>query len=391
MVGTAYFYTRIEIDRAINTADYLVNILSEKIKILLDKGLIISSIAIDNDDLMKSTKQNLKIQYPMIAMVPYSGQIMHLCFKLVYNTEQINVMIDETLEIIKSVINNKDKKKQLSELQKNDTQNNQVLKLKYPSEMNWTSLIECIGRLLHLRKYLDFNIRENFWDDLSDLYKTFEPFKTIIYSMQKDNVSLYAVWNNFITLNEHLRSANIPKKFMNIATDINEIINVEWSKRVDVELFEAVRLFNLEQNFKWSKETFEFILEWGFNYLSYYHKDTVSNDKDDLKETIKMQLNEFILRHNNFSNINTDSEYMKQFYETKRIHEHQKFNIILVWGRYMTSYYELSTIAITILSICPSEANVERFFPLLTFADSGIKSEKLIEAEMNIKINYPSY
>ncbi len=62
----------------------------------------------------------------------------------------------------------------------------------------------------------------------------------------------------------------------------------------------------------------------------------------------------------------------------------------LVWGKLMTHCYELSKVAIAILSICPSEACVERSFSILsnihTLERNNLR-EDLIDAELSIKIN----
>ena len=56
-----------------------------------------------------------------------------------------------------------------------------------------------------------------------------------------------------------------------------------------------------------------------------------------------------------------ESKYASMGYLAKKIKEKNKsFNPILVWSGYQTTHYELSKIAIAILSICPSEASVER-------------------------------
>ena len=62
----------------------------------------------------------------------------------------------------------------------------------------------------------------------------------------------------------------------------------------------------------------------------------------------------------------------------------------LVWGKYVTEYYELAKVAIALLSICPSEACVERSFSVLSDVhtlDRNRLSNDIIDAEMSIKIN----
>jgi hypothetical protein len=99
-----------------------------------------------------------------------------------------------------------------------------------------------------------------------------------------------------------------------------------------------------------------------------------------------LQLNEFISRYNEFSNINSENENLETMYKN----QNKQYNIKLLWNMYMSSHYELSIIAIAFLSICPSEACVERSFSIQSNVHSLERnrlSKELIDAEMNIKIN----
>lgn len=390
--GIAYYFCSIENKSKANTADYLVETINEKISFLLKKGLRITSITSDNENVMKLTKQRLNKLYPILIIIPCSAHIIQLCLKSMCNINEISKLINETADIIKSVRNNKDKYIRLYELQKNDSAESsqtEILKLIYPSEIRWTSLILCIQRLLTLKKYIiqiTENISENYWENLNDLYILLEPFKKAIYNIQSDYASLYSVWINFNDILTFYKSNGVPKNFKDNMNDIIEIITNKWNKHINKELIESVRLFNLEQNFKYNKKTLDFIVTWGKIYLKTY-KFIENNDNDEnLTETIKFQLNEFILRHGEFAMINNENEKMKKIYNNNN----KKYDIKLLWNLYLPSHFELTNIIISILSICPSEASVERSFSIQSDVHSLERnklSDELIEAEMNIKMN----
>ena len=97
-------------------------------------------------------------------------------------------------------------------------------------------------------------------------------------------------------------------------------------------------------------------------------------------------MNEFISRQNEFFNINSENEKLENVYKKKN----RNYNIKLIWNMYMPTHYELATIAIAILSICPSEASVERSFSIQSDVhtlERNKLSEELVECEMNIKMN----
>lgn len=400
--GISYFYASIENKFNNNTAGYLVPILSEKIKYLMEKGMRIVAITTDNEYLMKLTRQQLNKIHPILIIVPCSAHIFQLCFKSICQIENIKKIIDETYGIINSIRNNKDNRLRLLELQKNDGIEDQ-LKILYSTEIRWISLISCIERLYVLKKYiiqLNVIISTNYWNNLDKLYELMNPFKSAIDKIQRDDASLYSVWLNFNNIMVHYQSINIvnyfenEKKGKNKKGDGNEIITImeqKWNAHINNQLIDIVRLLNLEQNFKYDKQSLIFFVKWGRNYLITYNlikctNDDKINNYTVIENTIKLQLNEFILRHDIFATVDSENEKMKDMYKM----QNKKYNIKLLWNLYTSSHYELSKIAVAILSICPSEASVERSFSMQSDVHSLERnklSEELIEAEMNIKIN----
>ena len=206
----------------------------------------------------------------------------------------------------------------------------------------------------------------------------------MINEIQKDNASLYLVWRNFNKIINFYKSTKL--KFPDISKDIINNINDKWNKHINLHLIEATRLFNLEINFKYDKGTINFIKDWGTSYLIQYN--IVENkDIDFTKNNLDLQFNEFISRDNDFSFINSKSDELEDFCKL----QNKKYNKKIIWGKYLHSHYELSKIAIAILSICPSEASVERSFSIQSNAhslDRNRLSELMIDAEMNIIMNY---
>lgn len=336
---------------------------------------------------MKLTRQKLVKKYPILIIIPCSAHIIQLCFKSLCNIDQINMIIKETIEIIKSIQNNKVKSIKLSELQKNDQSfSREELKLIYPIEIRWTSLILCMERLFILKKYieqLDVDISINYWENLNNVYVLLKPFKKAINQIQNDSASLYSVWNNFNEILNFYRSDNVSKDNKYWVTNIIDVITNKWNKHINEELIETVRLFNLEQNFKYNQKTLEFIVTWGKHYLKFYKFINTNNDDTNGDNTltgiIKLQLNEFILRHNEFVSINNENEKLKRKYNN----ENRNYDIKLLWNLYIPSYYELANIAISILSVCPSEASVERSFSIQSDVQSLERnklSDEIIDA-----------
>lgn len=190
----------------------------------------------------------------------------------------------------------------------------------------------------------------------------------------------------------NLLSFIIQIKFQNIFKDtVDETINTlknKWNDHINNDVIEAVRLFNLEE-FKFKKETITFITDWGSEYLTKY-KIIQNVKKEEVKNMLLLQLNEFISRQNEFVFINSKNNEFKKIY----VLQNKQYNIKCIWANFLPTYHELSKVAIALLSICPSEASVERSFSAQSDVhslDRNRLSDEIIEAEMNIKINKKYY
>lgn len=385
--GIAYYYTTIENENNLNNVAWLVPKLKEKIDLLIEKKLNIVAITTDNENLMKATCKKLKEAIPILNIVPCSAHLIQLCFKQICKVDSIQIILKEATTIINIIKNNKVNNLKLKNLQL-DGGVNKPLKLINPIEIRWTSLIDSIERLLKLKdfiKSINVQITDNFWDNLRDLHLFLEPFKHSIEQIQKDNATLFSVWSNFQTINEFYKSNKVPEIFSAIAGNIIELINNKWNDHINNNLIEAVRLFNLEKNFQFKDTTINFIVDWGSSYLKKYN---IIQDKyfDSIHDILLLQVSEFIARQNAFSLINSKDEQLKKICCEQK----KQYSIKLLWSSYFSTYYELCNVVIAILSICPSEACVERSFSIQSNVHSDERnqlSNEIIEAEMNIKMN----
>ena len=148
---------------------------------------------------------------------------------------------------------------------------------------------------------------------------------------------------------------------------------------------DVTNFFNFGPDFQKIPSDINYICEWGSLYLITYQ--IVSNNFN--KETVKLILNGQILQvlggQSEFSDLNAKIKNIKSFHEIKN----ETYNPILVWCSFMSSHFELSKVAIAFLSICPSEASVERSFSMQSDVHSLERKtfQDVIEAEMRIKFN----
>ena len=129
----------------------------------------------------------------------------------------------------------------------------------------------------------------------------------------------------------------------------------------------------------------QFIRDWGSLYLEKYNLiKKIENKK--IKKTIISQLTRLLAKQKEFSKLEGIIAEIKGDENNINLPYISK----LVWGKLMVECYELSKIAIAILSICPTEASVERSFSILSNIHTLERNnlhEDLIDAELSIKIN----
>jgi hypothetical protein len=386
--GVSYFYSSIENNEKHNDAVWLSSQLEVKIIKIIKEKVNVVAITTDNENLMKATCKKLKEVMPFLIDIPCSAHLMQLCLKSVLSIPKIHKIINEILDVVNIIKNSKENRKQLEELQITG-KSSDVLTIIRPIEIRWASLISCIERLLLLRKYIDIiitNLNESFWKNTNDLYIYLKPFKTSIDQIQKDNASLYCVSQNIQKIRDHFSSAEIPKSLRTIKKTVLDLINEKWDKHINMKIMNVIRFLNFEKDQSIYDSAVDFIEQWGSLYLTTF-KIVPENDIEQIKDKLNFQVLQFIGSLDKFSSLNTIIERNKR----TCINLKKQFNPTIIWISFLSSYFALAKVAIALLSICPSEACVERSFSMQSDVHSLDRNRllpELIEAEMKIKYNF---
>lgn len=340
---------------------------------------------------MKLVKKQLIKKFPVLLDVPCAAHIIQLCLKKIFEIENIENIISVVDNIVHYFRNNVENKKNLYQEQiKDDIK--EPLTIIYPIEIGWSSEIKCIERILRLKKYIkiiatvELKLNKIFWKNLNSLYELLEPIELYTNKIQKDDASLYSVGNGFCNLIKHYESDKIPEIFKKNSEIIIETIKNKWNDHINNNLIDACKLFYLEDNYICSDDVIKFIINWGVIYLTTY-KITDEQDVEIIKNILLFQINDFLAKNKNFSDICNKIKKIKDACNIKNIIYSPKS----VWGGFLTSNYELTKVAIAILSIYPTEACVERSFSLQSDVYSSERNRlasEMIEAEMNIKMNF---
>lgn len=388
--GIPYYHSSIMDKTVTNTAEWYADTMIPIIQELMNRNLKVVALTCDTEATMKLFTKLIAKKYPVILPIPCGAHVLQLCLKHICNCEPIKSILSQVFKLIDAILNNKQKRVQLHEVQ-------QISKVKQPLIIKkscltrWSSIIDSISRLLILRKYIDL-IQEQtteFWESLEQVFNFIQHFKKLTNIVQKDSSNLYNEYKSFKTILEYYKLEAIKNNnFTECAKSSIELINYYWIyinpihicavvvcefETVDIKLFKV----NVEC-------VYNFIAEWGSLYLFTY-KIIPNKSISALKSIISFQLSEMLAKQNVFKNINS---YIIEFKSISN--DDMKYSAKLVWARFLNSKKELSETALALLSICPSEACVERSFSALSDVhtdDRNRLKKDIIEAEMHLKWN----
>lgn len=379
--GTAFYYDSIENKETENNKEYLVSLLTSKINTLIENELNLIAITTDNETLMKSTCKELTKIFPFLLSIPCAAHLIQLCLKNICESSKFKDMINNIIILLNEFRSNKQNRIKLFNLQLKDN-NKEPLKLIHPTLTRWSSIISATERILKLKTYIDkiFTYDAKFWTELNFFYDSVKEIKNYTDVIQKDDSSLYTVLECFDKMLTFY-SSDTSNNFI----DIVNIIKQYWLKYIDQNLMNLTKLFCFEIIKRPEKQLMQFVETWGTLYLK---KNNLVDNYDDnhVQKIISSQFNRLLIRQKEFSKL----EIMLIETKNEEGNDNKVYISKLVWGKLFTDCYELANIALAILSICPSEACVERSFSILSNVHTLERNkmhDDLIDAELSIKIN----
>jgi hypothetical protein len=114
----SYYYSNIENYNNQNNAEWFSSQLQIKIDDLIKKEINIITITTNNENLMKATYKKIKEKYPILIDIPYAAHLLQLCLKNICSISKIELIINNILNIVNTIKNNKENRIKLKELQK---------------------------------------------------------------------------------------------------------------------------------------------------------------------------------------------------------------------------------------------------------------------------------
>jgi hypothetical protein len=239
-MGKRYYWCSIvnAFDR--NTAEWLYEKLRVVIEDLLKKGVIITAIVADNEEVNKKLIRMLQVDFGILINIPCSVHLLQLCVRMTLKLPEIHSTIVQMNDIIKHFERSKEARLALKDAQNlrirnSMTKNKSIYSLVKPCETRWSSSWAAAKRLLFLRDSIVIvkAIEERFWEKLSVLVQFLHRFTDATNVLQSDNATLFDVYSQFASLLSYVNMLPEAHLFYQSKKSISNIIAKYWIKYVD--------------------------------------------------------------------------------------------------------------------------------------------------------------
>jgi hypothetical protein len=391
--GIAYYWCSISNKDSKNTAEWLYNNIKPEIDNILDHGIPIVSYVADNEQVMNALHDKLVVDFPFLVRIPCAAHTIQLAVHKILGDATFKSLIKELLALINMFISNKPMRLLLHNAQPKG----KGYKLIRPCDTRWSYTLVAIKRLLKLRNYIDQSLIDgskpqqsaSFWGQLHDLTIILKPFSDATDVIQQDSATLNDVGVQFRCLENHAKS--LEQKHPNISNHILNCIHTQWTEHINDLATIATAILaakpNISTIYQPAKiiQAQNFILNWGAIYLEYYRFINCDNVKHELTS----QFVEFTGKTDRFAGFYDRIKATTKVITADEV-KREITTPIAVWESFRDGAFELTSVAIAILSICASEAAVERSFSLQDRIHSKSRNksnDELVEAQMFIKFN----
>jgi hypothetical protein len=233
----------------------------------------------------------------------------------------------------------------------------------------------------------------SFWSGLNELVAFLKPFQVATDVMQEDVSTLFDVWRQFKRLLTHARGIPPISIFHPSKEAIINIILDLWEKHINIDAIVACAQLSFDSSVE---DIFpdkiqgarHWFLDFAAYYALYWHiADSADADFALVRRTALREWSAFLGRTPGscFDHLDIDIEELRKEYA-----EDLPAFPRAVWNLYLGDAPIISHAAVAILSVCASEAAVERTFSAQGLVHSDLRNrlgDATVEAEMFIKFN----
>jgi hypothetical protein len=399
--GVAYYWCSIVNGLSHNTAVWLKESLLRVLTGIKEEGLMFNAMVADNERVNRTLWELLLVPFPFLIRSPCAAHLIQLCVNRALELPLIEALFT-SMECLLRQFRLKDSRLKLKNLQvanplKATTANGipVVYGLLRPQETRWSSWLYAAQRLLMLRAYVDMVIQQDvdFWNGISELVTFLKPFQRATDVMQEDGSTLFDVWRQFKRLLTHVRGIPPLNLFHSSKEAIIDIIIDLWEKHININAVIACAQLSFDSSVDdifpdKIQDARHWFIDFAAQYALYWHiADSTDADFALVRRSALREWSAFLGRTQGtcFDHLDIDVEELRQEYADDALAFPRA-----VWNLYLVDAPIISHAAVAMLSVCASEAAVERTFSAQGLTHSDLRNrlgDDTVEAEMFIKFN----
>jgi hypothetical protein len=397
--GTAYYWCSIVNSHGHNTAVWLETALVRVLNGIREEGLIFTALVADNERVNRTLWELLLVHFPFLIRSPCAAHLIQLCVNKALELPLIEPIFT-SMECLLRQFRPKEPRLKLKNLQVANPLRSTaasgiplVYGLLRPMETRWSSWLYSAQRLLMLRSYVDLVMSQDasFWSSLDQLVAFLKPFQVATDVMQ-DSSTLFDSWRMFKRLLGHVAGIPSTSLFYSAKEAIKTVIIDLWEKHINIDAIVICAQLSFDSSVD---DIFpdrvqgarRWFLDFAAKYALYWH--IADNDTDEVlvKRSALREWAAFLGRTPGtcFDRLDTDVEDLRKEHAA-----HPASFPRAVWHLYLGDAPIISHAAVAILSVCASEAAVERTFSAQGLVQSDLRNrlgKDSVEAEMFIKFN----
>ena len=400
--GVAYYWCSIVNGHSQNTAVWLLPALIGVLNGLKAEGLMFTAIVADNERVNRTLWELLLDPFPFLIRSPCAAHLIQLCVNKALQLPLIEPVFS-AMEILLRQFRTKEPRLKLKNLQiANPLRATAasgipvVYELLRPQDTRWSSWLYAAQRLLMLRAYVDLVVCQetSFWVGLEEMVIFLKPFQVATDVLQQDGSTLFDVWRLFRRLLTHVRGIPPTSPFHTSKESIITIIIDLWEKHVNIDAVIACAQLSFDSSVDdifpdKIQDARRWFIDFAAQYALYWHiADSNDADVAAVKRSALREWAAFLGRTQGtcFDHLDTDIEDLRR--------EHADCVAAFpraVWNLYLLDAPIISHAAVAILSVCASEAAVERTFSAQGLVHTDLRNrlgDATVAAEMFIKFNH---
>jgi hypothetical protein len=382
--GMAFYWCSIINVTEKNTAEWLCERMKPIISKLIDEHRCrIVGLVMDNEAVNRAMGRMLRVDFSFLVLVPCAAHTLQLVVHTCLESPHLAATVRQLRDLIR-YFHVKENRQRLRRLQ--DANLHPALSVLQPNDTRWSSTLMAAERMIRLKPDAEgcfdcmsvpsIASKEAFFGALEKLITFLKDFQVATDRIQSDTATLFTVHEEFVGLLQHAKQQSAPWAAVNLLQRWKKYVNIPATAACCLLSFAPLPTY-LQANEQGAQD---FIIQFGSEYVAKYSLSQLHTTRESIADALTVQLAEFTGRCQRFGGLDARIAAIRRGAHV--------WNPRMVWMLY--SSMELASVASALLSICASEAAVERSFSTQGAVHSKTRNRlgaDGVDAEMMLRFN----